>query len=133
MPRLRVPLNRAAGRGGGVSVGKYIAGASVLRFPGRPAVLPGEWFVHDYDEPQHETMALASGAITLQPGETSLADQAAQARAAAEAAVAVIETNEEEDGAHAVAAPQNVDGMASAPPSERSGPASRRRTTKNKE
>src|SRR4051812_21748324 len=67
-------------------MGKYIAGPSVLRLPGRPAIVPGQAFEHDFDEVDHETLALASGAITLQPGETSLADQRAAAQRVAAAA-----------------------------------------------
>lgn len=54
---------------------KYIAGPSVLRFPGKPAVLPGQPFEHTFETAPEEALALASGSVALQPGETSLADQ----------------------------------------------------------
>lgn len=61
-------------------MGKFIAGPSVIRLPGRPAVVPGEWFEYDY-QPGHEALALASGAITLQPGEQTAAEKLAIAHA----------------------------------------------------
>jgi hypothetical protein len=67
-------------------MGKYICGPSLLRLPGRPAaIVPTEPFEFAYD-PAHEAMALASGAITLQPGEQSMADQIAAREAAERAA-----------------------------------------------
>lgn len=68
---------------------KYIAGRSVIRLPGRPAIIPGERFETDAWTAEQEALALASGAIQLQPGQTSLLEQAArqaEAEAAAEAA-----------------------------------------------
>lgn len=111
-------------------MGKYIAGPSVLRFPGRPAVLPGEWFEYAYDEVPHETLALASGAIALQPGETSLADQARAAQLAADEAAAIIAAAPAvEDAAVGVIEPA-PDAAPAATEEHRSAPASRRRTAK---
>ena len=58
-----------------------MCGPSLIRLPGRSAIVPGQPFEYDYD-PAHEAMALASGAITLLPGEISAADRIAAAAAA---------------------------------------------------
>lgn len=104
-------------------MGKYIAGPSVLRFPGRPAIVPGQVFEHEFDEVDYETLALASGAIALQPGETSLADQRAAAQRVAAAKLA-------ERAASAVPAPPVVEptAIATTDDDNRSVPATRRRS-----
>lgn len=130
-------------------MGKYVAGPSLLRFPGRSAIIPGQAFEHVFDEAEHETMALSSGAIALQPGETSLADQIA-AHAAAEQA-ALFTAGESSRGSEAIpvagdapapppadpapepAAAESTEAVESTETTEtpRSAPASRRRTRSN--
>lgn len=68
-------------------MGRYRCGPSVLRVPGRPAIVPGEPFEYTYGSDGEEQMALVSGAVALLPGEISDTDRRAAERAAAAASI----------------------------------------------